>query len=89
LRGLFEAAFFGPGKVALKLYESTRLLYQVDQRGRKSSRIPILVMNNLTEPPADHSFENYYAELDIANAYQAGDKKNFEERRCQAVPLVL
>ena len=35
-------------------------------------------MNNLVEGPAEHSFENYYSELDITNAYQGGDKKIFE-----------
>lgn len=53
LRGLFEVGFLtNPGKIPLKLYESTRLLYQVDQRQRKSNRIPVLIMNNLTDPPA-------------------------------------
>lgn len=90
LRGLFETSFYlNPGKINLKIYESTKLLYQVDQRYRKHNRIPVLVMNNLTEAPSEHSFENYYSELDISNAYQGGDKKIFEERKCLAVPIVF
>lgn len=73
----------------MKLYESTKVLHMVDQRAHKSNRIPLLIMNNLTDAPYDYSFENYYSEIDITNAYQANDKKVFEERKCLAVPLQL
>lgn len=80
--------FFLAGKVNLKLYESTKVLYRVEQVGRRSNKIPVLVMNNLTDGASEHSFENYYAEVDISNSVQV-DKKTFEEKKCLAVPLTF
>jgi hypothetical protein len=40
-------------------------------------KIPILIMNNLTDGTSENSFENYYTEMDISS-HQGGDKKTFE-----------
>lgn len=45
-------------------------------------------MNNLTDGTSQHSFESYYSEVDIGNSVQV-DKKNFEEKKCLAVPIVF
>lgn len=76
IRGLFEVTFYLAGKVNLKLYESTKVLYKTDQISRKTQKIPALIMNNLTDGSSEQSFENYYSEVDIGNSVQV-DKKNF------------
>lgn len=50
LQGLYDVSFhLNPGKVQVKIYESTRVLHRVEQTHRTNSRIPILLMNSLTE----------------------------------------
>lgn len=79
--------FYVSGKVNLKIYESTKVLYKVDQVQRKSNKIPVLIMNNLTDGSSESSFLSYYSEVDIGSGLMGGEKKTFEEKKCLAVPI--
>ena len=46
-------------------------------------------MNNLTDGLSEHSFENYYAEMDIGSHHVIGDKKAFEDKKCMVTPITF
>ena len=77
------------GKNLIKIYESTKVLYKTDQTKRASDKIPVLIMNNLTDGAFHHEFQNYYAELDISSNAMVGEKKNFQEKKCTAFPFKI
>jgi hypothetical protein len=80
-------SFLRKDRTQLKLFESTKVLYKNDQQHRSTNTIPVLIMNNLSDDKPAY-FENYLAELDVTDE-ENKERKNIEERKALAVPLVI
>ena len=80
-------SFLRKDRTQLKLFESTKVLYKNDQHHRSTNTIPVLIMNNLSDDKPAY-FENYLAELDVTDE-ENKERKNIEERKALAVPLVI